>query len=314
MSTRRRAFGLITAAAARGRDRRLRRGHKHRASPGRDRQQPQRRTRLTSRTPTTSGIYEAQAKGYFKQADLNVHLHAPTNAATPLQLLESGKVDVAISYEPDVLLARNQNMALVSVAAIVQRPLTSIVSVGSQNITSPKDLRGRRSAPPGIPYQTAFLQTILQHAHVPASSVKQVDVGEGSGTRDGVRQGRRDARRLLELRGDPAGADAQGPERDPHGPGGRAHLRRARVRRPQGHDRQPCATDPPFRPGGRQGLPGSRANPVAGDAEPREHEPGAQVQAPAGERPRDDVVVLPGRPPPLGLAGPQGSGTRSATG
>src|ERR1700722_4653206 len=125
------------------------------------------------------GIYEAEALGYFKQADLNVHLHAPTNAATPLQLLESGKVDVAISYEPDVLLARNQNIPLVSVAAIVQRPLTSIVSVGSQNITAPKDLRGKTIGTSGIPYQSAFLQTILHHAHVPASSVKEVDVGEG---------------------------------------------------------------------------------------------------------------------------------------
>ena len=125
------------------------------------------------------GIYEALARGFFKQADLNVHLHAPTNAATPLQLLEAGKVDVAISYEPDVLLARNQNIPLVSVAAIVQRPLTSIVSVGSQNITSPKDLRGKTVGTSGIPYQAAFLQTILRHSHVPAASVKEVDVGEG---------------------------------------------------------------------------------------------------------------------------------------
>lgn len=124
------------------------------------------------------GIYEAKAKGFFKQADLNVHLHAPTNAATPLQLLEAGKVQVAISYEPNVLLARNQNQPVVSVAAIVQQPLTSIVSVGSKGITSPQDLRGKTIGTAGIPYQTAFLQTILRHAHVPASTVKQVDVGE----------------------------------------------------------------------------------------------------------------------------------------
>lgn len=124
------------------------------------------------------GIYEAQAKGYFKQAALNVHLHAPTNAATPLQLLESGKVQVAVSYEPDVLLARNQNIPLVSVAAIVQQPLTAIVSVGSKGITTPADLRGKTVGTAGIPYQTAFLQTILRHADVPASTVRQVDVGE----------------------------------------------------------------------------------------------------------------------------------------
>jgi len=125
------------------------------------------------------GIYEAQALGYFKQADLNVHIVAPTNAATPLDLLAAGRVQVAISYEPDVLLARNQNVPLVSVAAIVQQPLTSIVSLARQHITSPADLRGKTVGDSGIPYQHAFLETILHHAGVPARTVKEVNVGEG---------------------------------------------------------------------------------------------------------------------------------------
>jgi len=125
------------------------------------------------------GIYAAQADGYFRQADLNVHIEAPTNAATPLQLLAAGKVDVAISYEPDVLLARNQNTPLVSVAALVQRPLTAIVSLGRKHIRSPADLRGKTVGDSGIPYQHAFLQTILQTAGVPLHSVREVNVGEG---------------------------------------------------------------------------------------------------------------------------------------
>jgi len=125
------------------------------------------------------GIYAAQADGYFRQADLDVHIEAPTNAATPLQLLAAGKVDVAIGYEPEVLLARNQGNPLVSVAAIVQRPLTSIISLASAHITSPAQLKGKTVGDSGIPYQHAFLQTILRRAGVPASSVKEVNVGEG---------------------------------------------------------------------------------------------------------------------------------------
>jgi putative hydroxymethylpyrimidine transport system substrate-binding protein len=125
------------------------------------------------------GIYEALAKGYFRQADLNVHIEAPTDAATPLKLLAAGKVDVAVSYEPDVLLARNQNIPIVSVGALVQRPLTSIVSLGAKHITTPAKLRGKTVGDSGIPYQHAFLQTILKSAGVPARSVKEVDVGEG---------------------------------------------------------------------------------------------------------------------------------------
>ena len=125
------------------------------------------------------GIYAARADGYFRQADLNVNIESPTNAATPLQLLAAGKVDAAISYEPDLMLARNQGTALISVAALVQRPLTSIVSLGKQHITSPAGLQGKTVGTSGIAYQHAFLQTILQQAGVPASTVKEENVGEG---------------------------------------------------------------------------------------------------------------------------------------
>jgi putative hydroxymethylpyrimidine transport system substrate-binding protein len=87
-------------------------------------------------------------------------------------------VDAAISYEPEVLLARNQGEALVSVAAIVQEPLTAIVSVGSKHITTPANLRGKRVGDAGIPYQHAYLTTILARAGVPAGSVKEINVGD----------------------------------------------------------------------------------------------------------------------------------------
>jgi putative hydroxymethylpyrimidine transport system substrate-binding protein len=123
------------------------------------------------------GIYQALADGDFTKADLDVHVQVPADPATPLKLLAAGKVDAAISYEPEVLLARNQGLPLVSVAAIVQRPLTSIVSIGSKHIKTPAQLRGKRVGDAGIPYQHAYLDTILAQAGVPASSVKEINVG-----------------------------------------------------------------------------------------------------------------------------------------
>jgi putative hydroxymethylpyrimidine transport system substrate-binding protein len=124
------------------------------------------------------GLYEALADGGFTNAGLDVHVQVPTDPATPLELLNAGKVDVAISYEPEVLLARDKGEPLVAIGAIVQRPLTSIVSLGSKHITSPRQLRGKRIGDAGIPYQHAYLETILQKAGVPASSVKETNVGD----------------------------------------------------------------------------------------------------------------------------------------
>jgi putative hydroxymethylpyrimidine transport system substrate-binding protein len=123
------------------------------------------------------GIYQALAEGDFTRAGLDVHVEVPSNPASPLQLLAAGRIDAAISYEPELMLARNRNVPLVSVAALVQEPLTSIVSVGKQHIRTPAQLRGKTVGDAGIPYQHAYLETILAHAGVPASSVKEVNVG-----------------------------------------------------------------------------------------------------------------------------------------
>jgi putative hydroxymethylpyrimidine transport system substrate-binding protein len=124
------------------------------------------------------GIYKAQSDGDFAKAGLDVHIQIPTDPATPLQLLQAGKVDVAVSYEPELMLARDRGAPLVAIGAIVQRPLTSIMALRSEHITSPAHLRGKRVGDAGIPYQHAYLQTILQRAHVPAGSVKEINVGD----------------------------------------------------------------------------------------------------------------------------------------
>jgi len=141
---------------------------------------PQSLTLMLDWTPNADhvGLYQALAGGDFAQAGLNVHVQVPTDPATPLELLAAGKVDIAISYEPELMLARDKNENLVAVAAIVQKPLTSIVSIGSKHIKTPAQLRGKRVGDAGIPYQSAYLSTILARAGVPASSVKQINVGD----------------------------------------------------------------------------------------------------------------------------------------
>ncbi len=124
------------------------------------------------------GIYEALAKGDFTRAGLNVHVQVPPTPSSPLELLAAGKIDAAISYEPEVMLARNRGLALVSVAALVQEPLTSIVSLSKKHISTVAALRGKRVGDAGISYQHAYLETILAHAGVPAAKVKELDVGD----------------------------------------------------------------------------------------------------------------------------------------
>jgi putative hydroxymethylpyrimidine transport system substrate-binding protein len=124
-----------------------------------------------------ASLYTAIANGDFKAVGLDVQPETPSDPSTPLKLLAAGRVDMAISYEPELLLARDQGLKLVSIGALVQRPLTSIIALAGAHVRKVSDLAGKRVGTAGIGYQTAELHTALQAAGVTPSSVREANVG-----------------------------------------------------------------------------------------------------------------------------------------
>ncbi len=122
-------------------------------------------------------IYSAQANGHFEDLGLNVEVRAPADPSAPIKEVAAGRVDLAISYEPEVFRARDEGLPVVAVGALVQQPLTSIISLPEAGISSPADLEGKRVGTAGIDYQSAYLDAILAAAGVDAASVERQDVG-----------------------------------------------------------------------------------------------------------------------------------------
>ncbi len=129
--------------------------------------------------PDHAGIYMAQEEGFFDEAGLDVSISAPSDPSAPLKLVATGKSDLAITYEPEVILAREQGLDVKAVAALVNRPLTSMIWLKKSGIRGVGDLRGKTIATAGIPYQDAYLKTILARAKLSTSDVKPVNVGFG---------------------------------------------------------------------------------------------------------------------------------------
>jgi putative hydroxymethylpyrimidine transport system substrate-binding protein len=124
-----------------------------------------------------AALYSAIAHGDFRAVGLDVQPQAPADPSEPLKLLAAGRVDAAISYEPELLLARDAGLKLVSIGALVQRPLTSIIALPAKHVSKVSDLRGKRVGTAGIAYQRAELQTALQAAGVTPSTVHEINVG-----------------------------------------------------------------------------------------------------------------------------------------
>jgi putative hydroxymethylpyrimidine transport system substrate-binding protein len=127
--------------------------------------------------PDHAGIYQALEHDYFEEAGLAVEPQVPSDPSAPIREVAAGRVDLAISYEPEVLLAHDQGLPVVAVGALVPRPLTSLISLPEAGIASPRDLAGKTIATAGIAYQTAFLEAILEDAGLTPDDVRQVDVG-----------------------------------------------------------------------------------------------------------------------------------------
>ena len=125
-----------------------------------------------------AGIYAAQAAGEYDRAGLKVDIKAPPDPAAPLKLLKAGRADLVISYEPELLLARDKGADdLVAVGALVQKPLTSLIALPGSGIRSAKDLAGKRVGTAGIAYQSAYLRTIAEKAGIDPGSIKETNVG-----------------------------------------------------------------------------------------------------------------------------------------
>jgi putative hydroxymethylpyrimidine transport system substrate-binding protein len=127
--------------------------------------------------PDHAGIYMAEELGYFDEAGLEVAIEAPTDPSLPIKQVAAGRTDVAISYEPEVILAREQGLDVVAIAAVVNEPLTSLIWLSKSGIKGVPGLKGRTVAYAGIPYQEAFLETILARGGLTTGDVKAVNVG-----------------------------------------------------------------------------------------------------------------------------------------
>jgi putative hydroxymethylpyrimidine transport system substrate-binding protein len=129
--------------------------------------------------PDHAGIYMAEKLGYFDDAGLDVSIETPSDPAAPIKQVAAGRSDLAISYEPEVLLANEKGLDVVAVGALVNRPLTSMIWLKKSGVKGIADLRGKTIATAGIPYQDAYLKTILARANLSPESVKTVNVGFG---------------------------------------------------------------------------------------------------------------------------------------
>jgi len=124
-----------------------------------------------------AGLFLAQERGYYAEEGLAPDFYTPSDPTTVLQTVGAGRDAFGISYQTDVLLARAAGVPVVSVLALVQRPLQGIMVLVDSGIERPADLVGKTVGYPGIPSQEAFLATMLETDGATMDEVELVNIG-----------------------------------------------------------------------------------------------------------------------------------------
>jgi putative hydroxymethylpyrimidine transport system substrate-binding protein len=128
--------------------------------------------------PDHVGVFTGIDHGMFAARGLRVSVHTPSDVADPLKLVAAGRVDLGISYEPELFFAQQEDAPVVAVAAIVPRALNSIIARGDEGIHSLGDLRGHTIGEDGSKSTAAYVDTVLRDAGLdPGNDVDTVNVG-----------------------------------------------------------------------------------------------------------------------------------------
>jgi putative hydroxymethylpyrimidine transport system substrate-binding protein len=127
--------------------------------------------------PDHAGIYGAIDEGYFADEGVDVTAEVPSDPAAALKRLAAGRAQFAISYEPEVILARASGVPVVAVGALVTRPLNSVIVRTDRGITTPKDLEGKTVGAAGVPSDRPLLDAVVRSDGGDPSKVTVRNVG-----------------------------------------------------------------------------------------------------------------------------------------
>ncbi|UCF94598.1 MAG: ABC transporter substrate-binding protein [Desulfobacterales bacterium] len=113
-------------------------------------------------------IYVARQQGFLAQEGLEIKIISPSETSDALKLAAAGNVDLAISYEPQTIIAAARGLEIVALGRLVEHPLTTLLFLKGRGIQTPQDLEGKR-----IGYTVPGLMDVLLEAFAKLNNIRQ---------------------------------------------------------------------------------------------------------------------------------------------
>ena len=119
----------------------------------------------------------AKEGGYFDRVGLDVDLVALSEPATAPSLIAAGKGDIAITYQPDLMLQIAEGLPLVRFGTLIETPLNALIVLQDGPVKTLADLKGKKVGTSVVSVQGAYLTAMLRSVGLAEDDVTMVNVG-----------------------------------------------------------------------------------------------------------------------------------------
>ena len=126
--------------------------------------------------PDHAPLIIAQKRNYFKDVGLEVEMIEPADPNDPPKLVAAGKLDLAISYQPQLHIQVDQGLPVVRVGTLVSVPLNSLVVLKNGPIKSIADLKGKKIGFSVGGFEEALLSGMLEKYNIKMTDVDLINI------------------------------------------------------------------------------------------------------------------------------------------
>ena len=126
--------------------------------------------------PDHAPLIIAKKRNFFKDLNLEVEMIEPADPNDPPKLVAAGKLDLAISYQPQLHIQVDQGLPVVRIGTLVSVPLNSLVVLKDGPIKTISDLKGKKVGFSVGGFEEALLSGMLQKYNLNMSDVDLVNI------------------------------------------------------------------------------------------------------------------------------------------
>ncbi|CCO44832.1 putative Hydroxymethylpyrimidine ABC transporter, periplasmic component [Vibrio nigripulchritudo SOn1] len=126
--------------------------------------------------PNHGPIVIAKERGYFKEEGITVNVQEPADPSTPPKLVAANKVDLAISYQPNLTIDVAAGLPLIRSATLVATPLNTL-TVLKGKVNNLSELKGKKIGIAIAGNEEATIGTMLNTHNVDYKDVEIINVG-----------------------------------------------------------------------------------------------------------------------------------------